>query len=310
MAGGSGFLGRPLCLALARQGHSVTVLSRRASQPGASGDVPVEIMVWDPAHPQPDQGWVQRVGRADAVVNLAGENVGGAGPIPTRWTPQFKNALRSSRLTATYAIVQALAANQRRPGVLINASAVGYYGSRGDELLTESSEAGADFFGQLCFDWETAARKAQQLGVRVVCLRTGVVLERGAMASNLLILASRLGLGGRLGSGQQWWSWIHRDDVIGLIQHALSHEAVSGALNAVAPAPRRMIDFPRVLGRLLHRPSLVPAPAFALRIALGELADALLLASQRVVPARALDTGYEFRFSELEQALAAILAHT
>ena len=309
MAGGSGFLGRPLCLALARQGHTVTVLSRRASQSGTFADTPVDVMTWDPARSQPEQGWVQRVGRADAVINLAGESVGGTGPIPTRWTSQFKNALRASRLTATYAIVQALAANQRRPGVLINASAIGYYGSRGDELLTESSGAGADFFGQLCLDWETAGRKAEQLGVRVVRLRTGVVLERGAMASNLLILASRLGVGGRLGSGQQWWSWIHRDDVIGLIQHALSNEAVDGALNAVAPEPRRMIDFPRVLGQLLHRPSLVPTPAFALRIALGEIADALLLASQRVVPARALDTGYRFRFSELEQALAAILAH-
>jgi hypothetical protein len=210
-------------------------------------------------------------------------------------------------MEATHAVVQALAVNPRRPGVLVNASAVGYYGSRGEEVLTESSEPGVDFFGRLCVEWECSARKAESLGLRVVCLRTGVVLERGAMAAELLVLASRLGAGGRLGSGQQWWSWIHRDDVIGLVQHALAVDVVDGALNVVAPRPRRMIDFPRVLGRLLHRPSLAPAPACALRLAFGEMADALLLASQRVLPVQARETGYTFRYPDVEAALAAIL---
>jgi hypothetical protein len=307
VAGGTGFLGRPLCAALAEAGHTLTILSRHASSARGSVPAQIQLIAWDPAYPRPDQEWVQRIGRADAVINLAGQNVGGAGPIPTRWTPRFKTALRASRMEATHAIVQALAVNTRRPGVLVNASAVGYYGSRGDEVLTESSEPGVDFFGRLCVEWECSARKAESLGLRVVCLRTGVVLERGAMAAELLVLASRLGAGGRLGSGQQWWSWIHRDDVIGLVQHALAVDVVDGALNVVAPRPRRMIDFPRVLGRLLHRPSLAPAPACALRLAFGEMADALLLASQRVLPVQARETGYTFRYPDVEAALAAIL---
>jgi uncharacterized protein (TIGR01777 family) len=228
---------------------------------------------------------VQTLTHADGVINLAGENVGGHGPLPPRWSPALKRRLRLSRLEATQAIVQALAEAppEQRPHVLINASAVGYYGDRGDEILTEDSLPGVGFFPALCSDWEVAAASAESLGLRVVRLRTGVVLERGAMAARLLVLASRVGLGGPLGSGQQWWAWIHRADVIGLILHALQSESVYGALNVVGPEPRRMIDFPRELGHLLLRPSWVPTPAFALRLAFGEGADALLLASQRVI---------------------------
>jgi uncharacterized protein (TIGR01777 family) len=309
VAGGTGFLGRPLCAALVCAGHRVVVLSRDPARARPGLDGAVQVLSWDPARADGNQPWVQQLGQADAIINLAGESVGGQGPLPVRWSPAFKARLRASRLDATQAIVQAIAATpiERRPRVLVNASAIGYYGDRGDEVLAEDSPPGRGFFANLCLDWEAAAQTAEDLGTRVVRLRTGIVLERGAMAADLLILASHLGVGGPLGSGRQWWSWIHRADVVGLILHALRDDDLHGPLNLVAPTPRPMRDFPRVLGRLLHRPSLVPAPAFALRIGLGEVADALLLASQRVMPGRALQAGYTFRYPTLENALAAIL---
>ncbi|MBV9597876.1 MAG: TIGR01777 family oxidoreductase [Chloroflexi bacterium] len=307
VAGGSGFLGHPLCTALVDGGHGVTVLSRRPERVRSAPEV--ELLAWDPAHSGPDSAWVQRLREMDAVINLAGENLAGGGPLPSRWSPGAKAKLRTSRLQSTRVVVQALGSTppERRPHVMINASAIGYYGDRGDEILTEASSAGTDFLATLCADWEAAAVEAEPLGVRVVRLRTGVVLDRGGMAADLLTLASWLGVGGRLGSGRQWWSWIHRADVIGLILHALHTEPLHGAFNAVGPAPRRMADFPRVLGQLLTRPSFMPAPSFALRLAFGEVADALLLASQRVLPNLAEETGYEFHYATLEQALQAIV---
>jgi len=269
------------------------------------------MLQWDPSQPTPAGEWVEEFGSVDAVVNLAGENIGGRGPIPTRWSGALKAELRASRLQATRALVNAIAQTDsaRWPRVLVNASAAGYYGDRGEEVLTEQSTAGDDFLAKLCVEWEAAACAAEALGVRVVRLRTGVVLDGGSLASDLLVLTSRLGVAGPLGSGRQWWSWIHREDVAGLILHALDREAVSGPLNLVAPAPRRMRDFAVVLGRLLHRPVWLPAPAFALRVALGELADALLLGSQRVSPVLALNTGYTFQFTSLEDAFSDILRH-
>ena len=304
IAGGTGFLGSALGAALHALGHTVLVLSRHPRH--SDGDV----LAWDPSQPHAVPGaWAERLREVDAVVNLAGENVGGHGRLPTRWTPAFKEALRASRLQATATFVQAIGATPdgQRPKVLVSASAIGYYGDRGEELLSEQSPPGRDFFARLCADWEQAAVAAEQYGVRVVRLRTGIVLERGAMAADLLILASRLGAGGPLGSGQQWWSWIHRADAVGLIVHALQTDTLAGALNVVAPSPRRMREYPVVLGRLLHRPSIVPAPAFALRIALGEISDALLLASQRVAPNVALASGYAYRYTALEDALAAVV---
>jgi uncharacterized protein len=309
VAGGSGFLGRALCTALVVEGESVAILSRNSRRATTHAGAMVDVVPWNPARWEPDDGWVQRLRTTDAVINLAGESVAGRGPIPMRWSARTRAALRTSRLEATQAIVRALELMppEHRPRVLINASAIGYYGDRGDEILSEDSPPGAGFFPELCRDWEAAAATAESLGVRVVRLRTGVVLERGAMAADLLILASRLGAGGRLGSGRQWWAWIHRADVIGLILHALRTEPISGAMNVVSPAPRRMADFPEVLGRLLLRPSWLPAPAFALRLVFGEIADALLLASQRVMPVRAKETGYEFRYPVLEDALRAMV---
>jgi uncharacterized protein len=309
VAGGTGFLGRPLCATLVEEGHQVVVLSRHPSGARSTVRNGVEVLAWDPTHAQPDAAWVQAVGASDAVINLAGENVGGRGPLPQRWTTEIKNNLWWSRLESTRAIVEAIAASPagQRPRVLLNASAIGYYGNRGDEILIEGSPPGSDFFAELCADWEAEARSAEQLGVRVVRLRTGVVLDHGTMATDLLLLASQLGAGGRLGSGRQWWSWIHRADVIGLMLHALQTDALGGELNVVAPAPRRMIDFPRILGHLLRRPSWLPTPAFGLRLVLGEIADVLLLSSQRVLPVRAMDSGYHFQFPELEDALESIV---
>ena len=288
------------------------MLSRQPLRAMSAFDGNVEAIAWDPsATVGPFTPWVQRLGQVQAVINLAGENVGGHGPLPRRWTEAHKTRLRASRLLATRALVEGLAVTpaERRPQVLLNASAIGYYGDRGNEVLAEASAPGNDFFANLCLDWEVATLAAEELGLRVVQLRTGVVLAPGAMASDLLVLASRLGAGGPLGSGRQWWSWIHRDDVIGLTQYALHTAAISGPINLVAPNPRQMRDFPVVLGRLLHRPSLLRTPAWALRLAFGELADQLLLVSQRVLPARALQAGYTFRYAHLEEAFAAML-HT
>jgi uncharacterized protein (TIGR01777 family) len=307
--GGSGFLGRAVCAALVQAGERVTVLSRRPDRVRDRIPAVIEVLGWDTAGSDPDARWLERLPEVDAVINLSGANVGGHGRLPARWSPGVKAGLRSSRLQSTRAIVQGLAATPaaRRPRILINASAVGYYGDRGDEVLTELSQSGSDYFSDLCRAWEAEALAAEPLDVRVVCLRTGVVLDRGAMATDLLVAASRLGAGGRLGSGRQWWSWIHREDVAGLIRHALHGDAVRGPLNLVAPNPRRMEDFPRVLGALLRRPSWLPTPAWALRLVFGELADALLLSSQRVLPARAEQTGYTFQYATLEAALSAVV---
>lgn len=306
--GGSGFLGRAICAALIQSGERVTVLSRKPERVRSRTSAGIDVLQWDPARANQGGPLLERLPTVGAIINLAGENVAGHGWLPARWSPERKAAIRASRIQATRSIVQALAAAppERRPPILINASAVGYYGDRGDEVLTELSPSGADYFSDLCRNWEAAAVAGEQLGVRVVCVRTGVVLERGAMAADLLILASRLGAGGRLGSGRQWWSWIHRADVVGLMVHALHTDTVRGPLNLVAPNPRRMEDFPRVLGALLHRPSLLPAPAWALRLVFGELANALLLSSQRVLPVRAQETGYTFQYARLEDALSAI----
>jgi uncharacterized protein (TIGR01777 family) len=305
VAGGTGFLGRRLCVALVDDGHQVVVLSRRPSAAASR----VQTVGWDPARPRTDAAWVEHLGTTHAVINLTGANVAGGGLLPARWNAEIKDNLRRSRLDATHAIVEAIAATtfSQRPRILLNASAIGFYGSRGDEILVEGSPPGNDFFAQLCIDWEAAAAAGERLGMRVVRLRTGVVLDHGAMATDLLVLASRVGAGGRLGSGRQWWSWIHRADVIGLIRRALYNDALGGELNVVAPAPRRMIDFPIILGHLLRRPSCLPTPAFALRLALGEIADALLLSSQRVLPERALAAGYRFEFATLEEALESIV---
>ncbi len=293
VAGGTGFIGVPLCHTLIDHGQSVTVLTRRPGRAAAQRGL--RHLGWE------DPQWRRLIGQFDAVVNLAGEP-----PAAKRWSATQKRAIRESRLRATVGLIEAMASAASRPRVLINASAIGYYGPRGDEELTEAASPGGGFLSELCVAWEEAAQRAEPLGVRVVRLRIGLVLgpDGGALAK--MVPPFRLFVGGPLGSGRQWVSWIHRHDLIGLIEWALAHPALSGALNATAPQPKTMHEFARELGRVLSRPSWLPAPAFALRLLLGEMAD-LLLTGQRVLPALAMRHGYQFTYPKLDGALTACL---
>jgi uncharacterized protein len=233
----------------------------------------------------------------DAVVHLAGE------PVSQRWTPEVREKIRSSRVEGTRKLVNAMRANP--PKVLVSASAVGYYGSRGDEVLTEASRPAEGFLGDVCVAWEQEALKAQEFGVRVVCLRNGVVLGKGGGALEKMTPPFKLGVGGRIGDGKQWMAWIHLDDVIGLIEFAIS-SALRGPANATAPHPVTNEQFTRALASALHRPAILPVPKFALDLLFGQMAQ-IVYASQRVIPEAALNAGYKFRFPELEPALLQIL---
>jgi hypothetical protein len=296
LTGASGFIGRRLCEVLRDAGHALTALSR---DPVATQNRLPQLdrsFVWDPMSSPPPPGALENV---EAIIHLAGESLAG------RWNAAKKKAIRESRVLGTRHLVQGLAQQDSRPKTLISASAVGYYGDRGDENLTEESAAGSGFLPEVCRDWEAAAAKAQTLGLRVVRLRTGIVLGSGGGALQAMLLPFRLGLGGPLGPGRQWWSWIHREDLIGLISYILRSE-IHGAVNTTAPAPLRQRDFAKALGKVLRRPAFLPAPAFAIKALLGEFSSELL-SSKRVLPKRAQEIGYRFRFPELEAALNDIL---
>jgi uncharacterized protein (TIGR01777 family) len=240
----------------------------------------------------------------DVVIHLSG-----AGIADGRWTEERKQLLRSSRIDTTRVLVDSLSRLKQKPRTLIVASAIGYYGNRGDEILTESSTNGTDFLALLCRDWEAEASRAAAMGIRTVMLRSGVVLSGKGGALPRMLTPFKLGVGGRLGSGQQWMSWIAIEDVVGIIRHAIANEQVSGPVNVVAPNPVRNEEFTRLLAGMLHRLAIFPAPAFVLRLAMGEMADAVLLSSDRVKPERMLAAGYKFRFEILEPALrAAVLS--
>ena len=301
IAGGTGFIGKALCRDLLLAGHEVAVLTRDASR--AVGRVPqgTGVSQWSPERPE---GLPQVLSDADAVVNLSGESV-----AAQRWTAQFKQRLLDSRLNSTRTLVQAICQAEPRPKVLVNASAVGIYGDRGEEELSETSPPGTGFLAELAIRWEQAAEEAREVGVRVVKLRIGVVLGEGGGALEKMLLPFRLFVGGPFGSGRQWFPWVHLDDVTGLTLHALQNEAVDGAVNVVAPGIVRLEEFCRVLGRVIGRPSWLPVPGFALRLIAGELGETLLW-SQRVVPQVAMQTGYTFRYPQVEEALRAVLART
>ena len=295
IAGASGLVGRALVPALRAEGHEVCRLVR-----GRAARGPDEIP-WDPAAGTIDR---ERLSGTGAIINLAGENI-----AAHRWTEARRTQILRSRVEATRTLVAALGAIEPRPRVLLNASAIGYYGDRGDDVLTEASSIGHGFLPEVCLAWETHAEGAARLGVRTVRLRFGVVLARedGALAKMLPLF--RLGLGGRMGSGRQWMSWIALDDVVGSIRHALADEGCAGPLNVTAPQPVTNAEFAATLGRVLRRPAILPVPALALRAAVGNgIAHEALLASQRALPARLQEGGYAFRYPALDAALRAVLA--
>ncbi|HYA89814.1 MAG TPA: TIGR01777 family oxidoreductase [archaeon] len=293
ITGASGLVGTKLTAALRADSHTVAPLVR-PGRARAPGEIP-----WDPASGSLDPAALEG---ADALVHLSGASVGQG-----RWTPARKQVLRTSRIDTTRVLAAALARMPRKPRVLVCASACGIYGNRGDEILTESSSAGGDFLATLCREWEAAAAPAEQAGIRTVFARFGVVLslEGGALAR--MLPPFKLCLGGRLGSGKQWMSWIAMEDALAMLRAAISDERYTGAFNVVAPNPVQNAEFTRVLADMLHRPAIFPAPPFALRLTLGEMADALLLSSERAVPARAQALAFPFRFNHIEPALRALI---
>lgn len=304
IAGGTGFLGSPLAEVYAEDGHDVRVLTRGLApgevrhDPG-TGVPGVSRVGWQPGGQ--NGPWAGMLDGADAVINLAGESIG-----DKRWTPQRKAALRDSRILPTRSLVSAIAGVATPPRVLISGSGVGYYGTSGGEVKTEESPAGRDFLAQLCEDWEGEARKASSR-TRVVALRTGVVLERSGGALAKMLPPFRMFAGGPMGSGRQWMSWIHRIDWIEMVRWIIETPGVSGAVNATAPEPVTNREFAKALGRAMHRPALIPAPSIALKLLLGEMATPLILEGQRVLPARAQQLGFHFRYPDINQAFRGIV---
>jgi uncharacterized protein (TIGR01777 family) len=289
VTGATGLVGTALVAALARDGHVVCRLVRpkTKTEGGAPGTFDV---AWNPETGELDGAAVG----AEAVINL-----GGASIADGRWSEARKKVLRASRVDATRALVMALGKMNAKPDVLVSASAIGYYGNRGDEVLTEESAPGNNFLADISKDWEAEALRAEQFRTRVILARFGIVLSKDGGALPKMMLPFKLGLGGRIGSGEQWMSWIALADVVEILRFALSNRELRGPVNVVAPHPVRNTEFTKTLAAALHRPALLPAPAFALRLAMGEMADALLLSSQRVVPEKLNKADYRFSNPDL-----------
>jgi len=294
ITGSTGLVGSAVVPLLSAAGHEVVRLVRRAPGPGE------KAVRWDPAEGEVDAGGLEGF---DAVIHLAGENVGAG-----RWTPARKAAIRDSRVNGTRLLCEALAGLARPPKTLVCASAVGYYGDRGEETLTEESPPGTGYLAEVCREWEAASAPAARNGIRVVALRIGMVLSPKGGALPRMLPLFRAGLGGVIGGGRQYVSWVALDDLAGIVLHALQSRELRGPVNAVATRPVTNREFTGALGKVLSRPTPLPVPAFALRLAVGEMADALLLSSARVVPKRLEESGYRFRFPELPAALHHLLA--
>ncbi len=293
VSGSRGLIGSALVRDLADEGHIVTRLVRPSSKTGG------DAAIWDPEKGTVDLGGLEG---HDAVVHLAGENIAGSS-----WTAKRKALIRDSRVRGTQLLCETLSRLERRPAVLVCASATGYYGDRGSEILREDSPPGKGFLSEVCREWEETTREAALKGIRVVNLRIGMVLspEGGALAKMLPVF--RMGAGGRIGSGEQYVSWISLPDLVGVIRHALATDSLEGPVNAVTPHPVTNREFTKSLGRILRRPTVAPLPAFAARLLFGEMADELLLAGARTEPAKLLASGYGFRHPELEGALRSLL---
>jgi uncharacterized protein (TIGR01777 family) len=290
VSGGSGFIGEPLVHRLTSRGDEVAVLTRNPSNVHAG-----RALLWNPPY---EERWTEEVAGADVVINLAGENVGGG-----RWTEARKKGVMESRVAATSALVAAMSQEPDNHRTFISASAIGIYGNRGDEQLDESAEAGTGFLTEVTRRWEELARAAEPFA-RVVILRLGIVLAANGGALAKLLLPFRLGAGGPMGTGRQWMSWIEREDVLRMIEWSIDHGSARGIYNVTAPNPATNRDFAHALGRVLHRPSILPTPAFALRLTLGsEMAGEMLLGGQRVLPNRAITEGFAFAYPKLDEAL-------
>lgn len=295
LTGATGLIGRALCKRLASEGHHLVGLSRSAKP---TGDV-AEMHAWDTQSGPPPAPALDGV---EAVIHLAGE------PIAAhRWTNEQKKRIRDSRIVTTRNLVNGLRAMTTKPATLISGSAIGFYGDRGDETLDEQSAAGNGFMSEVCQDWEREAEPAASSGIRVARLRTGVVLSRAGGALQKLLTPFKLGLGGPLGNGKQWFSWIHIDDIVSVIHYTLNTATMSGPVNGTAPEPVTNAEFTRALGHALHRPAFLPVPKFGLQALMGEMSE-VLLGSQRVLPNVLLQSGYAFRFPQLAPALQDLLS--
>jgi uncharacterized protein (TIGR01777 family) len=293
ISGASGLIGRRLMKTLAAEGHTLHVLSRHA---GTNLPAGVKLSSWDPARAEPPADSLRE---SDAVIHLAGE------PVAQRWNDEVKRKIRESRVAGTANLVQALGKLTTRPKTLICASAIGYYGSRGDETLTESSSPGSDYLAEVCTAWEKAAQDAEPLGMRVVRVRTGLVLDARGGALPRMLPPFKMGIGGKLASGRQWTSWIHIEDLAGIFHLALTGP-IQGPVNGTAPNPVTNADFTQALAAAVKRPAIFPVPGLGLRILFGEMSN-VLLASQRVLPKAAEAAGYRFRFPNVGAALADLL---
>ena len=300
IAGGTGFIGSVLCTRLVAEGHTLTVLTR--GSPSTTISPSKRWLTWEPGSAGAwEKALEESLLGADGVINLAGEPI-----AAKRWTGAQKEKIRLSRVNTTRSLVNAIAKAKDKPKFLLNGSAVGYYGPHGDDPLAEEAGPGKDFLARVCVDWEEEAKKAERYGLRVIRLRTGIVLGKGGGALTKMIPPFKSFIGGPLGTGKQWMSWIQLEDEVGLILFLIQNDRAHGAINATASNPVTMKEFCKVLGRALHRPSWAPVPSFTLRILLGEMAD-MLLTGQRVLPAQAQKLGYTFRHPTLDGALKACL---
>jgi uncharacterized protein (TIGR01777 family) len=295
IAGASGFIGSMLVERLWQRGDALVLLSRNPRSPAAAPNT--KWLVWVPGD---SGGWVESIDGADGVVNLAGEGI-----AEKRWTERQKELIRSSRIDSTRALVQAIAKAKVKPKFLINASAVGYYGARGDETLTEESAPGKDYLARVCVAWEEEAKKAQDQGVRVALIRTGIVLAKGKGALAKMVPPFKFFVGGPLGSGKQWMPWIHIEDEIGLILFLIENAKAQGSFNVTAPNPVTMEEFSQALGKVLNRPSWASVPASAVTLLLGEMAD-MVLAGQKALPKAAEKLGYNFKHPTITEALESL----
>lgn len=294
VSGSSGLVGSTLMPSLKSAGARIARLVRPGSKPMSKDE---ERIPWDPSQPISSEC----LSGFDAIIHLAGESIVG------RWTDGKKARIRNSRIPATNSLARALAQAKQKPDVFLSASAIGYYGNRGDELLTEESSFGRGFAADLAGEWEAATAPASQAGIRTVQMRIGIVMGTAGGALPKMLPAFKMGVGGKLGDGHQWMSWVDVRDVVGAIHHLLRSDLLHGPVNLVSPRPVTNVEFTKILGKVLSRPTIFPMPAFAARLAFGEMADELLLASQRVEPAKLISSGYPFRFGNLQDCLKNLL---